>query len=167
MASYVVNWLTTGDGVWPLKLTNLVIHLLCGVLVFLLSNKLLAGPVASLGRGRPWVALWIAACWLLAPMLVSTMLYVTQRMAALTTLFSLAALLFYVHGREGIAENRARGLGLIAMGLGVFWPLAIASPALCTTRSREPTRPGPTATPGSCTHMRHGCSRRWGVRAMH
>jgi tetratricopeptide (TPR) repeat protein len=127
MASYVVNWLTTGDGVWPLKLTNLVIHLLCGVLVFLLSNKLLAGPVASLGRGRPWVALWIAACWLLAPMLVSTVLYVTQRMAALTTLFSLAALLFYVHGREGIAENRACGLGLIAMGLGVFWPLAIAS----------------------------------------
>ena len=101
------NWLTTGDGVWPLKLTNLVIHLLCGVLVFLLSNKLLAGPVASLGRGRPWVALWIAACWLLAPMLVSTVLYVTQRMAALATLFSLAALLFYVHGREAPRRRTA------------------------------------------------------------
>lgn len=127
MASYVFNWLTTGDRVWPLKLTNLVIHLLCGVLVFLLSDRLLAWPVASVDYRRRWVALWIAACWLLAPLLVSTVLYVTQRMAALAALFSLAALLAYVCGRERIADDRARGLGLIAMGLAVFWPLAIVS----------------------------------------
>ncbi|GMQ74901.1 MAG: hypothetical protein BMS9Abin01_0142 [Gammaproteobacteria bacterium] len=127
MASFVFNWLTTGDRVWPLKLTNLVIHLLSGVLVFLLSDRLLASPVASVGRGRSWVALWIAACWLLAPLLVSTVLYVTQRMAALAGLFSLAALLAYVRGRERIADNRARGLGLIATSLAVFWPLAIVS----------------------------------------
>lgn len=127
MASYVFNWLTTGDRVWPLKLTNLVIHLISGVLVFLLSDRLLATPVASVGRGRPWVALWIAACWLLAPLLVSTVLYVTQRMAALAALFSLAALLAYARGRERIADNRARGLGLIAASLAIFWPLAIVS----------------------------------------
>ena len=127
MATYVLNWLTTGDRVWPLKLTNLVIHLLCGVLVFGLSEKLLAWPVARLGRQRHWLALWIAACWLLAPMLVSTVLYVTQRMAALATLFSLAALFAYVCGRARLADNRARGLGLIAVGLAVFWPLAIVS----------------------------------------
>ncbi len=28
MASYVLNWLTTGDQIWPLKFTNLVIHIL-------------------------------------------------------------------------------------------------------------------------------------------
>ncbi len=127
MATYVFNWLTTGDRVWPLKLTNLVIHLLCGVLVFLLSAKLLAWPVACLDRRRHWLALWIAACWLLAPMLVSTVLYVTQRMAALATLFSLAALLAYVCGRARLADDRARGLGLIIVGLAVFWPLAIVS----------------------------------------
>jgi tetratricopeptide (TPR) repeat protein len=127
MATYVFNWLTTGDRVWPLKLTNLVIHLLCGVLVFRLSAELLAAPAAGVVRRRYWVALWIAACWLLAPMLVSTVLYVTQRMAALATLFSLAALLAYVCGRARLADDRARGYGLIAMGLGVFWPLAIVS----------------------------------------
>ena len=127
MATYLFNWLTTGDQVWPLKLTNLVIHLLCGVLVFLLSNKLLAWPPAHVGRRRAWLALWIAACWLLAPMLVSTVLYVTQRMAALATLFSLAALYAYVSGRAALADDRARGLGLIVVGLAVFWPLAMVS----------------------------------------
>jgi hypothetical protein len=127
MASFLANWLVTGDRVWPLKLTNLVIHLLAGVLVFLLSDRLLARPVAGMDHRRRWVALWIAACWLLAPLLVSTVLYVTQRMAALAALFSLAALLAYVCGRERIADDRPRGVALIALGLGVLWPLAIIS----------------------------------------
>jgi len=127
MASYVLNWQTTGDRVWPLKLTNLFIHLLCGVLVFLLSDRLLAQPVACVDGRRRWVALWITACWLLAPLLVSTVLYVTQRMAELATLFSLAALLAYVYGREHLADDRVRGLGLMVTGLAIFWPLAIVS----------------------------------------
>lgn len=120
MASYVANWFVTGDGVWPLKLTNLVVHLICGVLVFLLSDRLLARPLAGVGQRRRWLALWIAACWLLAPLLVSTVLYVTQRMAALATLFSLAALLAYVCGRARIADGRAGGPGLIGIGLVVL-----------------------------------------------
>ena len=127
MASYVLNWQTTGDGVWSLKLTNLFIHLLCGVLVFLLSDRLLARPVACVDGRRRWVALWITACWLLAPLLVSTVLYVTQRMAELATLFSLAALFAYVCGRERLADKRLPGLALMAAGLAVFWPLAILS----------------------------------------
>ena len=127
MATFVLNWLITGDGVWALKLTNLLIHLLCGLLVFLLSERLLAHPVAGVDGRRPWVALWIAACWLLAPLLVSTVLYVTQRMAELVTLFTLAALLSYVHGRERIVADRPGGLGFVVASLGVFWPLAILS----------------------------------------
>jgi tetratricopeptide (TPR) repeat protein len=127
MATFVLNWLTTGDSVWHLKLTNLLIHLVCGVLVFLLAKRLLARPIAGVDAGGARVALWIAACWLLAPLLVSTVLYVTQRMAELVTLFSLAALLSYVHGRERIAADRAGGFRLVALGLGVFWPLAVLS----------------------------------------
>ena len=127
MASFVLNWQTTGDGVWPFKLTNLVIHLLCGVLVFLLSDRLLARPVARVDDRRRWVALWITACWLLAPLYVSTVLYVTQRMAELATLFSLAALFAYVCGRERLADDRRTGLALMAAGLAVFWPLAMVS----------------------------------------
>ena len=127
MASYVLNWLTTGDQIWPLKFTNLIIHLLCGVLVYFLSDRLLSRPVAAITERRHWVALWITACWLLAPLLVSTVLYVTQRMAALATLWSLAALLAYLCGRDVLEQNRLRGLGLIALGFGLFWPLAILS----------------------------------------
>jgi len=127
MASFVANWFMTGDDVWALKLTNLVLHLVAGVLVFLIARALLARPVAGVDRGRHWLAIWIAACWLLAPLLVSTVLYVTQRMAILAALFTLAALLAYVHGRTRIAERRAGGVPLVVLALGLLWPLAILS----------------------------------------
>ena len=127
MATYVLNWMSTGDRVWPLKLTNLLIHLATGVLVYLLSERLLARPVAGVQRWRPWIALLVAACWLLAPLLVSTVLYVTQRMAALAALFSMAALLVWVVGRERMAGDRAGGIALALTGLAVLWPLAVAS----------------------------------------
>ena len=127
MMTFVLNWVVTGDRVWPLKLTNLLVHLACGVLVFLLAGRLLARPVAGVDHRRAWIALWIAACWLMAPLLVSTVLYVTQRMAGLAALFTLASLLTWVHGRERIAEGRAGGLGFAAASLAVFWPLAVLS----------------------------------------
>ena len=39
--SFIINWKITGSDVWYLKLTNLLIHLLCGVLIFCLSYILL------------------------------------------------------------------------------------------------------------------------------
>lgn len=127
MLTYLLNWMTTGDRVWPLKLTNLLIHLACGVLLFLLADRLLARPVAGVDGRRGWIALWITACWLLAPLLVSTVLYVTQRMAALAALFALAALLAWVLGRERMEDGRRGGAGLAAAALAVFWPLAVLS----------------------------------------
>lgn len=125
MASFVANWLTTGDRVWPMKLTNLLLHLATGVLVFLIALELLARPVAAVRRARHWLALWIAACWLLAPLLVSTVLYITQRMAILSAFFALAALLVYLHGRVRIADRQRGGAARVVLALAVLWPLSI------------------------------------------
>ncbi len=96
MLSFVANWLTSAGEIWALKYTNLMIHLLCGALLFWLAGRLLAEPRAGVAPQRWWLALLVAALWLLAPMLVSTVLYVVQRMAQLATLFVLAGVLCYV-----------------------------------------------------------------------
>ena len=127
LASFLANWLASGPDVWMLKYTNLMIHLLCGVLVFWLSGRLLATPAIDAGPRRWWIALWVAAAWLLAPLLVSTVLYIVQRMAQLAALFVLAGLLSYVIGRQALATHFVRGVVGIALALLLFWPLALAS----------------------------------------
>ena len=127
LASFLGNWVTSGPDVWMMKYTNLAIHLLCGALLFWLTGRLLATPAIDAGRSRWWIALWVGAAWLLAPLLVSTVLYVVQRMAQLAALFVLAGLLSYVIGRQSLPTHFGRGLTGIALALLLFWPLAVAS----------------------------------------
>ena len=127
MLSFVANWLTSAGDVWSLKYSNLMIHLLCGTLIFWLCGRLLAEPRAGVARERWWLALLITALWLLAPMLVSTVLYIVQRMAQLATLFVLGGLLCYVIGRQQLIVRRRFGVGLMVLGFVLFWPLATLS----------------------------------------
>ena len=90
---------------WSFKLGNLLLHLATGLLLYALFMRL-----ARLDRafaGAPTLlALVLVAIWLLHPMLVSTVLYVVQRMAMLSTLFMVAALLAYLHGRSLLQRGR-------------------------------------------------------------
>ncbi|TDJ19971.1 MAG: hypothetical protein E2O65_02960 [Gammaproteobacteria bacterium] len=127
MLSFVANWLTSAGELWSLKYTNLMIHLLCGALLFWLAGRLLAEPRSGVAPQRWWLALLVAALWLLAPMLVSTVLYIVQRMAQLATLFVLAGLLCYACGRQLLAVRRRLGVGLLCLCFVLFWPLAALS----------------------------------------
>ena len=127
MLSFVANWLTSAGETWSLKFTNLMIHLLCGALLFWLAGRLLAEPLARVAPQRWWLALLVAGLWLLAPMLVSTVLYVVQRMAQLAALFVLAGLLCYVTGRQLLSARRRLGIGLMGLCFVLFWPLATLS----------------------------------------
>ena len=46
------NWLTSGGDLWSLKFTNLMIHLLCGTLLFWLAGRLFAEPLAGVAPQR-------------------------------------------------------------------------------------------------------------------
>lgn len=127
MLSFVANWLTSAGEVWSLKHTNLMIHLLCGTLLFWLAGRLLGEPLAGVAPQRWWLALVVAALWLLSPMLVSTVLYIVQRMAQLAALFVLAGLLCYVVGRQQLHTRRRLGIGLMCLCFVLFWPLATLS----------------------------------------
>ena len=136
MATFLANhWGGTGS-VWYYKYTNLMIHLLCGSLIFWLTGRLLWRHVPD--EHRWYTALFVAALWLFAPMHVSSVLYIVQRMAQLAALFSFAGLLCYVIGRQNLADRPKMGVPLMFGGLLVFLPLAAFSkenglllPGLC------------------------------------
>jgi len=109
--SFAANYLVSGLDPYWMKLTNLVIHLLNGLLVFLLSRSLLHIPPAGAHERAPAgataarqrqgiVAALIAAGWMLLPINLTGVLYVVQRMESMANLFVLLGLLGYVAGRQ-------------------------------------------------------------------
>lgn len=106
-----------------MKLTNLGLHLLNGVLVFLLLRRILRLVRADEIPTTPaWsrpeaVAVFVTAAWLLAPINLTAVLYVIQRMESLAALFTLAGLVAYIAGRERMHRGQPGGTGLIWLGV--------------------------------------------------
>jgi hypothetical protein len=128
----LLSFLLDGND-WPLdtktlKLTNLKIHLLVGMLVFWLSWLCSSLQFASLALSRSqtiWFALWVTLLWLLNPYQVSTVSYIIQRMTELSALFVLAGLICFVKGRMLLVKHQWMGLGLASLGLVVFGLMTI------------------------------------------
>lgn len=124
--SFAANYLTAGLNPFTWKLTNLAIHLLNGLLVYLLSRRLLlavACPVRESSsqqneKRRPAdcdehagiAAALVAASWMLLPINLTGVLYVVQRMESLANLFVLLGLLGYVSGRMQMLSGWRSGL---------------------------------------------------------
>lgn len=124
MASYVLDAKLWGDSTWHAKRTNLLIHLATGTVVLLLFWLLLR-RTPQLYRHAGKISLLLGATWLLLPIHVSTVLYLIQRMAQLSSFFLLAGLCLFVLAREAI--NRDQRLGTIALWTGVPILTAIAA----------------------------------------
>ena len=101
----------------PFKRTNLVIHLLNGVLLGILTLQILKLTDVQSQHAK-WLALLSAGCWLLHPFLVSTTLYVVQRMAQLATTFVFLGLITYLHGRGKLTANRVSAYVIMSLGAG-------------------------------------------------
>ncbi|HTN61847.1 MAG TPA: hypothetical protein VL147_09860, partial [Devosia sp.] len=107
--SFAANYLATGLDPYWMKLTNLVIHLLNGLLVFLLARALLvaasksiaaeAAPTEVASRTGVTAAL-IAGAWMLLPINLTAVVYVVQRMESMANLFVLLGLIGYMAGRR-------------------------------------------------------------------
>ena len=132
--SFALNYLGAGLDPYWWKLTNLCIHLLNGVLVFLLARTLIrvaaaprvspSLPVAGAEDDRAgWLAALIAAGWMLLPINLTSVLYVVQRMESLANVFVLLGLLGYLAGRQRMLAPQAttasvrRGLWLCVASL--------------------------------------------------
>jgi len=111
---------------WPFKRTNLVIHCLCGVFLGLLVQQILR-LLRFENRDIQLLAIAAAGVWLLHPFLVSTTLYVVQRMAQLSTMFTLAGLTLYVRGRALVPGNARRAYFIMTISIVLFGLLATLS----------------------------------------
>lgn len=116
MVSFALNDSAWPSDAWPFKYTNLLIHLLVGIMVFGLARAL-ARPKFGDARAN-WAGLLTAAAWLLHPMQLSTSMLVVQRMTQLAALFSLAGLWAYA-ALASRAQTAMRALGAVAaLGAG-------------------------------------------------
>lgn len=118
---------------WPadphsFKRTNLLLHLLNGILLFVLLRQL----GRQLQRPERQVSMAAAlgtALWLLHPLLVSTTLYIVQREAMLPATFVLLGISGYVHGRSLVAQGRTSGALLAACSVMLGTAFAFLSKA--------------------------------------
>jgi len=109
----------------PFRITNLIIHLINGLFVFLLVRLIFS--TAYKRETAENLALLCMTLWLLHPLLVSTTAYIIQRMTQLSSLFTLAGLLSYMLGRKHLADRHLKGWAWILVGMGVSGTLALLS----------------------------------------
>ena len=130
MATFALDHVFHGLNPFYYKLENVLIHLVNGILVWLLTRTvcrliLMSGPARE-PEALDGLALFVAAVWILSPLCMTSVLYVVQRMTSLSATFTLLGLLGYLHFRaEGVASRR--GVHFIsALGvLGCFTALSI------------------------------------------
>ncbi|PBS11717.1 hypothetical protein CMZ82_13090 [Lysobacteraceae bacterium NML93-0792] len=99
--SFALNHYFTGLDPFWLKLTGLVLHLLNGVLVFVLVRQLCALMPAARANAAlgTFAALLMALAWTLHPLQVSSVLYVVQRMEVGAATGVLLCLIAYTRAR--------------------------------------------------------------------
>ncbi len=128
--SLATFWLTASSWVegnaFPFKIINLLIHLLCGLLLFFVI-KLLLKEYKYQQQKSAWVALFATSIWLLHPMFVSTTLYVVQRMTQLSLLFSLLGILSYLYARSLLVLRPIKAYLWMTISIGVGTILATFS----------------------------------------
>lgn len=127
LASFAVQYGDWPGNVAAFKYVNVLLHLLNGCLLFWLWLKL--GRLAGISERRNLlIGLIATSVWLLHPLLISTTLYVVQRMTQLSALFTLVGLFFYVHGRGRHRAGACRsGYLWTSLGIGLFGLLATLS----------------------------------------
>ncbi len=127
MLSFLIDDQYYPGDVWTYRYTNLLIHCLCGVFVFLLARQLLTVSEACDARQAIQISLVAMAWWLFSPLHVSTTLYIIQRMTQLATLFVLIGLCLYLYGRQLLPSNLLKGRILAAIGIYIFGGFAVLS----------------------------------------
>lgn len=115
MFSFLANDFAWPATPFPFKLTNLLLHVICGLLILALSIRLfILGGYGS--RNAVFLALFVSVLWLVHPFNNSTVLYVIQRMTQLATMFSLMAMWIFIIARTRIDLGQRYGIPLLLLG---------------------------------------------------
>ena len=110
------------------KATNLAIHVLNGLLVFILARLILwrwRQPGVLPGRHDPSapiavLAVFAMGLWLLHPIQLTSVLYIVQRMTSIAATWVLAGSILYIYARGRFQQGRRPALALMYLGVIVF-----------------------------------------------
>jgi hypothetical protein len=128
MATFAANHSLGLFSTPALKLTNLLIHLGSGTLLYFLLSRLFFLRTPEHPLPIKFTAALISVWWLLLPVHISSVLYIVQRMTLLAGFLSLASTLLYVMGRQALQNNQLlRSITALSLSLFLLFPLAIFS----------------------------------------
>lgn len=130
MVGYVTLWANyriSGLDPFAYHIVNIIIHLINGLLVFILSymlferckSKSLSSYSGLTADSRFW-ALLVTAIWTLHPLNSQVVIYVVQRLAGIVTLFYLLSIIFYIKAREAKSINQAALYGALVLLCVIF-----------------------------------------------
>ena len=120
MVSFALNHYFLGPESFGFKIVNLAIHLVNGFLLYLLARTMLGLLVSREQLSKNVVLRWgpevVVALWMINPINLTTVLYVSQRMNSLAAMFVLVGILVYVHARRRHLERgRYPSLSVVAL----------------------------------------------------
>lgn len=129
MLSFALNYYFTDFDPYYFKLTNLIIHLMNGILLYLVSFKIFSWLFLGESQSKKvqYLSLIVCFIWLVHPINLTGVLYIVQRMTSLSTFFGLLSLVFYCSWRTSSITllNSLRACLLIGLSL------------LCSVLSKE------------------------------
>jgi tetratricopeptide (TPR) repeat protein len=163
MLSFAANYFVGGLDPFGYKLTNVLIHLVNGMLLYFALRAVFAlrlecaAPAEAPRFDEGLAAAVIAGLWLLLPINLTAVLYVVQRLEALAATFAFLGLGWYARARLRYWQGRGGALALwlsigvpTAVGLlfketAIMLPLYAGVLELCLPRAR--TRDGSLSRP--------------------
>lgn len=110
-----LNYAVHDNGVEGYHVVNILIHIINGMVLFTIVNKLLSLPYFNgklLSRHRRLVSISIALLFMVHPIQVNAVSYIIQRTASLATTFYFLAILFFIKYR---IENKLRHFILLML----------------------------------------------------
>lgn len=140
MLTFAMNYYFAGsfNDTTPFKLTNIIIHISNGLLIFWLVRLIFTRLSETASKANSLykiknknytllLATCVAFIWLVQPIQITSVLYLVQRMAELSAMFTLLGLLCYFKGRVQTISGRPNGIWLIVFGLVVCGALGMLS----------------------------------------
>ena len=113
---------------YPFKVVNLTLHVINGVLLYLLMVDLCRKYMRDEKDKYRFFPVLVTGFWLLHPIQVNTVLYVIQRMTELSVFFTLLGILGYLHAKERFDQGNHRvGLWGMSFSIAAGGTLAVLS----------------------------------------
>jgi len=124
--TFAANYLSTGLDPRAMKATNIVFHLINGILLFVLVRQILClEKVQTRGLIDPSIqAALVAGAWMILPINLTSVLYIVQRMESMANLFVLVGLIGYIRVRQSMQDHGGLRRSLLA-ALCIIIPTAM------------------------------------------